>query len=61
MDFLSVIILTVVNIFVCLSLPKLLSLLLRTKQESSSSSVGAREMEEYPVRTPELTLSHENA
>jgi hypothetical protein len=61
MDFLSVIILTGVNIFVCLSLPKLLSLLLRTKKESSFSSVDATEMEEYPVCTPELTLSHENA
>ncbi|MDJ0615826.1 MAG: hypothetical protein QNJ63_03595 [Calothrix sp. MO_192.B10] len=61
MDFISVIILTVVNVCVCLALPRLLSIVLSYKQKPSLQPVAVSDVKPYHISSPEFAFFNENA
>ncbi len=61
MDFISVMILTMVNIFVCVALPKILSAIPAKKPKPTLIPVVVKNAENYQIHNPEFALSNENA
>ncbi len=60
MDLISVMLLTVVNIFACLALPKLLSIALSFKPKLSLIAVDVSNTKTYQINSSDFALLNEN-